>query len=164
MRRNSRRLSSLVLAMLVSPSSGRSALADDTLAVQWNEVLLEAIRTARMGPPMVARAIGEVHTCGFDAWAAYDDVAIGTQLGGSLRRPADEHTPRTRRRPTATASFGACSTCFRRRASFSAQKMSSFGFDPDDASTDPATPQGIGNLAGERDHRIPSARRLQPAR
>jgi hypothetical protein len=40
----------------------------------------------------VARAIGIVHTCGFDAWAAYDDIAVGTRLGGSLRRPAAEHT------------------------------------------------------------------------
>ena len=66
------------------------AFAADTLVVKWNDVLLESVRESKLGPPMVARAIGIVHTCGFDAWAAYDDVAVGTCLGGSLRRPAVE--------------------------------------------------------------------------
>src|SRR5438132_1560269 len=39
---------------------------------------------------MVARGLAIVQTCVYDAWAAYDDVAIGTRLGGSLRRPAGE--------------------------------------------------------------------------
>ena len=63
-------------------------LAADTLVVQWNDVLLQSVRLSKLGPPMVARAIGIVHTCGFDAWAAYDGVALGTRLGASLRRPA----------------------------------------------------------------------------
>jgi hypothetical protein len=33
-----------------------------------------------------------VHTCIYDAWAAYDERAVGTQLGGALRRPASERT------------------------------------------------------------------------
>jgi hypothetical protein len=28
----------------------------------------------------------------YDAWSAYDDRAVGTQLGGALRRPARERT------------------------------------------------------------------------
>ena len=32
---------------------------------------------------MVARALAIVHTCMYDAWAAYDDRARGTQLGVS---------------------------------------------------------------------------------
>jgi len=67
--------------------------AADTLVVKWNDVLLQSVRLSKLGPPMVARAIGIVHTCGFDAWAAYDDVAVGTRLGSSLRRPAAERRP-----------------------------------------------------------------------
>jgi hypothetical protein len=43
------------------------------------------------GPPIVARALAILHTAIFGAWSAYDPVAIGTQLGSSLRRPASEH-------------------------------------------------------------------------
>ena len=39
------------------------------------------------GPPIVARVLAVVHTCMYDAWAAYDDVAVGTRLGNTLRRP-----------------------------------------------------------------------------
>jgi hypothetical protein len=41
---------------------------------------------------MVSRALAIVHTCVFDAWAAYDRAAAGTRLGGSLRRPARERS------------------------------------------------------------------------
>ena len=33
-------------------------------------------------------AFAIVHTCMYDAWAAYDDVAVGTRAGGALRRPS----------------------------------------------------------------------------
>src|SRR6266571_6226512 len=60
--------------------------------LQWSNMCLQAIRDTKPGPPMVARAIAIVHTCIYDAWAAFDSVAVGTRLGGSLRRPAAEHT------------------------------------------------------------------------
>ena len=41
---------------------------------------------------MVSRALAIVHTCIYDAWAAYDERAIGTELKGALRRPPAERT------------------------------------------------------------------------
>ena len=35
---------------------------------------------------MVARALAMAHTCMYDAWAAHDARAVGTRLGGDLRR------------------------------------------------------------------------------
>src|SRR5207302_48796 len=58
--------------------------------VEWNEAFLQGVRESKLGPPMVARALAICHTCIYDAWAAYDDAAVGTRLGGSLRRPAAE--------------------------------------------------------------------------
>jgi hypothetical protein len=121
--------------------------AEDTLAVRWNDVLLEAIRNARLGPPMVARAIGVVHTCGFDAWAAYDDVALGTQLGGSVRRPPEERTAENSEKAYSYAQYRCLLDLFGTQSDFLRAQMAGFGFDPDDASTDPATPAGVGNLA-----------------
>jgi hypothetical protein len=51
--------------------------------IEWDDALLQAIRVGKPGPPMGARALAVVHTCMYDAWAAYDPVAVGTQSGGA---------------------------------------------------------------------------------
>ncbi|HVW33383.1 MAG TPA: haloperoxidase, partial [Acidimicrobiia bacterium] len=60
--------------------------------IRWNGAVLDAIRTTATPPTIGARALAVVHTCMYDAWAAYDRVAVGTRLGGTLRRPPDERT------------------------------------------------------------------------
>src|SRR4051812_19944805 len=80
----------LVCAMI---SRLRAAAAQPTLVVQWNQELLQAVRDSRLGPPMVARALAIAHTCIYDAWAPYDNRAVGTVLGDTLRRPANERRP-----------------------------------------------------------------------
>jgi len=62
------------------------------VVVSWNAAALEGVRDSRLGPPMVARALAIVHTCMYDAWAAYDRSAVGTQFGGQLRRPPGQRT------------------------------------------------------------------------
>src|SRR5467141_2341778 len=58
-----------------------------SIVIQWNNAALQGVRDSKLGPPMVARALAIVHTCIYDAWAAYDHQAMGTRLGGPLRRP-----------------------------------------------------------------------------
>ncbi len=66
--------------------------AQPKVVVQWNEAALQAVRDVKPGPPMCARSLAIVHTAMFDAWAAYDSMAVGTRLQGLLRRPASERT------------------------------------------------------------------------
>src|SRR5215216_1259890 len=66
--------------------------ADDNVVLRWDEQTLAAIRALKTGPTINARALAFVHTAMYDAWAAYDATAVGTRLGGSLRRPAEERT------------------------------------------------------------------------
>src|SRR4051794_9174015 len=66
---------------------------ETSIVIRWNEALLQAVRDSRIGPPMVARALAIAHTCMYDAWAAYDRKALGTQLTAQLRRPVHEATP-----------------------------------------------------------------------
>jgi len=47
-------------------------------------------RDSKFFAPVATRALAIVHTCVYDAWAAYDEKTVGTQLGGALRRPASE--------------------------------------------------------------------------
>src|SRR5215218_7678913 len=64
----------------------------DNAILRWDERLLESIRAnpRTTGPTVAARAIGMLHTATYDAWAAYDRDAVGTQLGGNLRQPEIE--------------------------------------------------------------------------
>ena len=57
------------------------AATSDNVAIRWDNAALQAIRVAKLGPPIVARALAIVHTAMYDAWAAYDDRAVGTRLG-----------------------------------------------------------------------------------
>ena len=56
-----------------------------SLVVQWDSIALEAVRRTRPGPPMVARDLAVVHTAMYDAWAAYDERAVGTRQATFVR-------------------------------------------------------------------------------
>jgi hypothetical protein len=81
----------------------------------------------------------------FDAWAAYDDKAVGSRLGGALRRPIEERTDANKSTAIAYASYRALLGVFPADAEHLAAVMTRFGHDPSNASSDVTTPQGIGN-------------------
>ena len=58
-----------------SPGSGGEP--QRSIARIWNETLLDAIRLDRPKPPVHARNLFHMSLAMWDAWAAYDDVAIG---------------------------------------------------------------------------------------
>ncbi|HEX2157366.1 MAG TPA: hypothetical protein VHS79_10375, partial [Actinomycetes bacterium] len=70
----------LGLVATAQPQPARAATGDNLVLV-WNEETLEAIRTLSPGPTVAVRALAVVHTAIYDAWAAYDPVAVGTRLG-----------------------------------------------------------------------------------
>lgn len=65
------------------------------IVTEWNEVLLEAIRETKPGPPMAARSIAIVHTSMYDSWAAYDPIAKQTQANFSTSAPNIEKNVET---------------------------------------------------------------------
>ena len=71
-------------------SDDAPAVAQDNVVLQWNDALLQTVRTVPF--LITARALAILHTSMYDAWAAYDPIAVGTRFGGDLRRPDDEHT------------------------------------------------------------------------
>ena len=86
---------------------------DDNLVLQWNAAAIQAVRDTAPAPPVVARALAITHTAMFDAWAAYDGEAVGTRLGGSLRRPPPSAPLPTSTRRSATAPTARWPTCSR---------------------------------------------------
>lgn len=57
------------------------------IIIEWNDILLEAIRQTKPGPPMVARSIAIVHTSIYEAWAAYDPIAKQTRANFNAGAP-----------------------------------------------------------------------------
>src|SRR5262245_64447707 len=91
-------------AMLVCAASAWATVVTD-----WNAAALAEVRLSkslRNGPPIVARALAIAHTCMYDAWAAYDDVAVGTtDIGGSRRRPPEERTDENKAKAISFAAY-----------------------------------------------------------
>ena len=122
-----------------------------TVAYQWLDVLLEASGRDAVRfnprPTVLSRTMAIVLTSMYDAWAAYDDVAVGTRLGARLRRPAAERTQANKEKAIAFAAYRSMLFVYPDEAEWIREQFEKKGHDPDDASTDPATPQGVGNTA-----------------
>lgn len=147
---------SLVLSLIFMGSSFLSLFPVDAysqdlpsnVVIQWNQAALKGVRDSKLGPPMVARALAIVHTCIYDAWAAYDKHALGTQLGSSLRQPERERTLANKNEAISFAAYRASVDLF----PIDEQKifrplMEQLGYYPDDQSVDTHSPSGVGNVA-----------------
>jgi hypothetical protein len=119
-----------------------------SVVIQWNNAALQGVRDSKLGPPMVARALAIVHTCIYDAWAAYDRHALGTQLGGSLRQPPYQRRIFNKNKAISFAAYRAAVDLFPGdKAKVFDPLMASLGYDPNDMSTNTETPSGVGNVA-----------------
>ena len=123
----------------------------DSAAYRWLDIAQEA--TAREvdrnapRPTVIARTLAIWATATYDAWAGYDATAVGSRLGGSLRRPVAEHTEANKEKAIAHASFHALLYVYPADRTFLEAAMRRMGQDPALVSEDPATPEGIGYLA-----------------
>ncbi len=128
---------------------------EPSVVVQWNEVALDAIRQSPPRPTVNSRALFLLHASMYDAWAAYDPVADGTQFGGRLRRPAGERTESNKQAAVSYAGYAALTRLFpayEQGTGGATAQMKRLGLPTDPAtlaSRDPSTPAGIGNLAAE---------------
>lgn len=144
--------------MIISP---RSALVAAALAVvlfpsrsvaesvvsEWNEQMLAAIRAGAPRPTVVSRSMYLVSASVYDAWAAYDGMALASaKANRTLRRPAREHTEAHRRHAVSQAAYRALLAEFPSQRPRFDDFLASLGYAPSD-SMDPSTPDGIGNLA-----------------
>jgi len=120
----------------------------DSVVVRWNQAALQGVRDSKLGPPMVARALATVHTCAYDAWAAYDRNAVGSRLGSDLRRPPAERTRANKEEAISFAAYRAAVDLFPgSRGTVFDPLMASLGYDRDDLGSDASRPAGVGNLA-----------------
>lgn len=139
------------------------------LILQWNAIALNAIRAlgklpdtsterARGGPPQVARSLGVIYSCVYDAWAAYDNVA-NPAYSTTARRPAAQRNDPNRRKAASRAAYRALVDQFPPaifepvfRASYEssmAALLAAEGVAVADNNTNANNPVGVGNLAAD---------------
>lgn len=129
------------------------AEANVSLAYVWLDIAEEA--TARevdlhgARPTILSRTLAIWATAMYDAWAAYDEKAVGSRLGGKLRRPKIEHTLAKKQKAISHASYRSLLFAYPESKDYLAGEMKRLGFDPANQSMDPNTPEGIGNLAAQ---------------
>jgi len=119
-----------------------------TVVVRWNAAALAALAAlaaAHAGPTVGARALAIVHTCMYDAWAAYQPKALGTQLGDTLRAQT-HHRHANETKAVSYAAYRALLDLFPAQSGTFVALMTSLGYDPTDTTTDTTTPAGIGNV------------------
>jgi PAP2 superfamily len=98
---------------------------------------------------MNARAIAMVQTAVFDAWACYSEVAVGTRLGGTLRRPLGEQTQGNKEQAISFAAYRTLLDLYPSRKSRFDSLMGVLGYDPTNQSSDTTTAVGIGNRCAQ---------------
>jgi hypothetical protein len=98
-------------------------------------------------PTIISREMVIAMTAMYDAWAAYDDKAVGTRLGATLRRPPAERTIANKSTAVAHAVYRALLYVYPEDAAWLAERMREDGHEPANESKDVATPQGVGNVA-----------------
>lgn len=130
---------------LVAAQTG-PAIRQDAVR-HWNAITVQAIRDGGSAPTVAARALAIVHTSMYDAWAAYDETAVGTQLGDQLRRPESERNVANKQAAISYAAFRALTDLYPDQARQLQAELRHLGYDPANESTDPATAAGIGNTA-----------------
>ncbi|NOT10691.1 MAG: vanadium-dependent haloperoxidase [Methylococcaceae bacterium] len=135
-----------ITTLMAFSQSGYAATG--TVAIQWNEAALQAIRDTHPGPPIVARALAIVDTCMFDAWAAYDAKAKGTRFGQTLRRPRNERTNENKEKAISYAAHACLVDLFPSETPKFNALMENLGY-AFDTTSDISKAAGIGNVAAK---------------
>lgn len=120
-------------------------------AYEWADVTLAAVaqdvEARGPRPTIISRDIAIVMTSMYDAWAAYDHKAVGTQFGNAFRRPQAERTTANKKTAVSYAAYRALLNLYPDQKDQLAEQMRRRGLDPDNASTELSTPEGVGNVA-----------------
>ncbi len=125
----------------------------ENIAYKWGKMALDATAndTERFKPrpTITSRYLGLIFVAIFDAWSRYDTKAIPVYLKDVARRPSEESNLKNKEIAISYAAFGAMREYYYSDTEVFRSFMKELGLDPDNISTDPSTPEGIGNLAAK---------------
>lgn len=131
----------------------RAQNPNPSAAYCWLDVILEAagrdVEQVGARPTIISRQMAIPLTAMYDAWAAYDDHAVGTRFGDRLRRPPHERTRENKAKAIAHAVHRTLCDQFPGDAAWLDEQMRRLGHDPGDQSRSLSTPQGVGNVVAD---------------
>jgi PAP2 superfamily len=139
------RLPTFAAAPPPPPSKPTPGPTTPNVAIQWNNAALQAIRDVSPGPTIGSRALAIMHTCMYDAWAAYDPRALPTRPNGISR----QKPPKDVSQAVSYAAYSALMDLFPSEAPAFNSLMQSLGFYPISTTTDTKTQAGVGNVAAQ---------------
>src|SRR5882672_11741084 len=136
------------VAVLLIVAVQLQGAASNSIARVWNERALAAIRVDTPHPPAQARNYFSFSVCMYDAWAAYDPLAVGYVYHG-------KHTAPNIQAARSNAISYAVYRMMKERHVYSRTAaatltaddalMTSLGYNINDQSRDTSTPTGVGN-------------------
>ena len=100
-------------------------------------------------PTVTSRILALTWTAIFDAWSRYDDHAMPFYIDSVERRPPAERTLENKEIAITYAAYRTMLAYYFKDSLLLRKQMLNFGLDPDDDTSDPASPVGIGNLAAK---------------
>lgn len=125
----------------------------ENMAYKWGQVALDATAndTERFKPrpTVTSRMLALVWTAVFDAWSRYDEKARAVYLQNVDKVAADQRTLKNKETAISYAAYRSMLTYYFSDSVMLKNKMKEFGYDPENHSLDPTTPEGIGNLAAQ---------------
>ena len=123
-------------------------LNTDDPVLLWNSATLKAIGNTTLGPTPSSRALSMVHTSIYDAWAAYDPVAINT-LGDTLK-VSDDKIKDSIKCSISYAAYTTLVDLFPTQKPIFNDLMNKLGYDRTITSPDTNTAAGIGNFVAQK--------------
>lgn len=134
-----------IFCVLTQDSAAQTA---QSTARIWDEQILSAIRLDRPNPPVHARNLFHLSVAMYDAWAAYNPVAVGYLF---RQKPTVPDPVGARMEAVSFAAY----RILRERYALSLNatttvaaldaRMAALGYDKNNFSTDTSTPAGVGN-------------------
>ncbi len=134
--------------MAASAIAGASGASAAGVARQWNEATLDAIRIDFPAPTVHARNLFHSSVAMYDAWAAYDPVAVGylhneAATAGDVEAARDEAVSYAAYR-VLHSRYGLSVNSVTTRAALD-DLLAALGFDPGETSTSGGAPSAVGN-------------------
>ena len=142
-----RRVAITLSAVLVLLGSAALASAD-TVSAYWDNVALDYIHRTNSEPSGAVRMLAVMHAAMYDAWTAYDPIAVPSRANGILKRPPEEATDANK---IEAISFAARKALVNLLPSMTASidaALARLGYHLEQVdSADTSTPAGVGNVA-----------------
>ena len=138
----------LTIAALLIESAAAAGAA--TVSAYWDDVAFDYIHRTNSAPPTASRMLAIMHAAMYDAWTAYDPIAVPSHANGILKRPPEETTDANKIEAISFAAHKALVNLFPSMTASVDTALARLGYDLEYAdSADTSTPPGVGNAAAE---------------